>query len=251
MGMLASMALMTEDIRVAPNSDGDTRGIAMMVEGTNDQWSTSEVAKELGISPSLVRTWISYMNWEVRRNAEGHRVFSNEDVEQLKQLKQWLDEGNSLKEFRRERQVEGPFDPRIELRGAFRRLKELQSQEEALISKQQELLESARQQREALHAQLASIQTQMEGGESPIPTETVVVAQPDTSHVVQSVLKQLLTAIMEKQGKLQLVRRFEEEGKQRVEYMAPTGKRQIVDDVCTSEADRRMLETVLALILNG
>ena len=48
--------------------------VIMMDEPTPDQpnehWSTSEVARELGVSPSLVRTWIAYMNWEVRRSAD-------------------------------------------------------------------------------------------------------------------------------------------------------------------------------------
>lgn len=221
----------------------DERPVITMANQDERQWSTSEVAKELGISPSLVRTWIAYMNWEVRRSAEGHRVFNDEDVEQLKSLKAWLDEGHTLKEFRRERQIEGEYDPRLELRGAYRRLKELGSQQEALLAKQQELVEATRAQREAFFAQLTRVQHGLEPEAGAAPA--------DTSQLVQAVLKQLLTAVMAKQGKLQLVRRFEEDGKTRLEYQAPTGKHQIVEDVCTSEADRKLLETVLTLILSS
>jgi DNA-binding transcriptional MerR regulator len=213
-----------------------------MAEVENEHWTTSQVAKELGVSPSLVRTWIAYMAWEVRRNAEGHRVFSHGDVEQLKSLKAWLDEGHSLKEFRRERQIEGPFDPRLELRGAYKRLKEIQSQEEALIAKQHELMALAAAQRQALAAQLEEVRRAAEGE----PAQA-----PETSALVQGVLKQLLTSLLERQGKLQLVRRFEEGGKVRLEYAAPNGKHQVIDDLLATEADQRLMETVLGLILNG
>lgn len=226
--------------------------ITMMAE-SKEHWSTSEVAKELGVSPSLVRTWIAYMNWEVRRNAEGHRVFTPEDVEQLRNLKAWLDEGNSLKEYRRERTAEGPYDPRIELRGAYRRLKELQTQQDALTAKQQELLESFATQQQALTSQLDLIRTtvEAEGATGPLPTPTEAAPALDASHLVQGVLKQLLSSLLEKKGKLQLMRRFEEDGRSRIEYLAPTGKKQVIDDVLTSDEDRRLMETVLTLILNS
>jgi DNA-binding transcriptional MerR regulator len=127
--------------------------VIMIEEPTNEQpvtqahWSTSEVARELGVSPSLVRTWIAYMNWEVRRSADGHRIFTQADVEQLKALKAWLDEGHSLKEFRREQQGDGPFDPRTELRAGYRHLRELQSQEEALLDKHREIMDRFQSQR--------------------------------------------------------------------------------------------------------
>lgn len=227
-------------------------------ESTQDHWTTSEVAKELGVSPSLVRTWIAYMNWEVRRSADGHRIFTQADVEQLKALKAWLDEGHTLKEFRRERQGDGPYDPRVELRAGYRHLRELQSQEEALLEKHQDIMASFQTQRKALQDQLEAIRTSIEseGGARPFENlgETAQAGvQPSghTSAVVQGVLKQLLTSLLERQGKLQLVRRFEEEGRPRLEYLAPGGKRQVIDDLCAAEEDRRMLETVLRLIMHG
>lgn len=235
-------------------------GAVMMAELAKDHWSTSEVAKQLGVSPSLVRTWIAYMNWEVRRNAEGHRVFNAEDVEQLRNMKAWLDEGNSLKEFRRERTTEGAYDPRTELRGSYRRLKEVQSQQEALIAKQRELMEAFLAQQRTLEGQLAAIRAAVESepvegaaatpeaSEAPTPA---AVGELDQSHLVQGVLKQLLSSLLAKQGKLQLLRRFEEDGKAKLEYLAPTGKRQVIEDVVTSDADRQLMETVLTLILNS
>lgn len=236
-------------------------GAVMMAEIAKDHWSTSEVAKQLGVSPSLVRTWIAYMNWEVRRNAEGHRVFNAEDIEQLRNMKAWLDEGNSLKEFRRERTTDGAFDPRTELRGSYRRLKEVQSQQEALIAKQRELMEAFVAQQQTLDAQLAAIREAVEAepaeasagpvAEAEAPSAPTVTTELDQSHLVQGVLKQLLSSLLAKQGKLQLLRRFEEDGKAKLEYLAPTGKRQVIEDVVTSDADRQLMETVLTLILNS
>lgn len=217
----------------------------------NDHWSTSEVAKELGVSPSLVRTWVSYLNLEVRRNAEGHRIFGAEDVEELKKLKAWLDEGHSLKEFRRERLGEGEFDPRLELRAAFRRLRELQYQDEALIAKQLEILETTRAQREALESQIKAIQSVLEPGTDPEPAASPAAPELDASRLVQGVLKQLLTSLLEKQGKLQLVRRYEEDGRCLLEYGAPTGRKQVIEDVLATDEDRKLMETVLTIILNG
>jgi DNA-binding transcriptional MerR regulator len=228
--------------------------VIMMDEPTqaqpNEHWSTSEVARELGVSPSLVRTWIAYMNWEVRRSADGHRIFTPSDVEQLKALKAWLDEGHTLKEFRRERQGDGPYDPRIELRAGYRHLRELQSQEEALLDKHREIMDSFQDQRKALQDQLEAIRASL-GPEDQADEPFAGARQGDVSSVVQGVLKQILTSLLEKQGKLQLVRRFEEDGRPRLEYLAPTGKRQVVEDLCAAEEDRRMLETVLRLISHG
>jgi DNA-binding transcriptional MerR regulator len=234
--------------------------IGTMTAESKDHWSTSEVAKTLGVSPSLVRTWIAYMNWEVRRNAEGHRVFSVEDVEQLRTLKAWLDAGNSLKEYRRERTAEGPYDPRIELRGSYRRLRELQTQQVALAAKQQELLEAFAAQQGTLASQLEAIQKAADAEGVPGGAEAIAgpeapaaegVSAADASRLVQGVLKQLLSSLLEKKGKLQLVRRFDEDGRAKLEYVAPTGKKQLIDDVLTSDEDRRLMETVLTLILNS
>lgn len=218
------------------------------------QWSTSEVARDLGVSPSLVRTWIAYMSWEVTRNAEGHRVFTDEDVQQLRNLKAWLDAGNSMKEFRRERQGEGPYDPRLELRNGVRRLRELQTQEDAMITKHREMLDGYLAARRDLQDRLENLRAEVEVEPgAPAAAAPAVPAAPtaSTSEVVQGVLKQLLSALLEKQGKLQLAGRLEEGGRTYIEYAAPGGRKQIVEDLCATEADRKLLDTVLSIILAG
>lgn len=214
-------------------------------------WSTSEVAKDLGVSPSLVRTWIAYMNWEVRRSAEGHRLFSAEDVEQLRKLRAWLDAGNSLKEFRRERQGEGEYDARLELRNALRRLREMHSQEDALIQKQKSLLEAYVTAHHELQTRLENIQASVEDAAATDREPQTGAGQPsglDTSHIVQGVLKQLLSALLARQGKLQFLGRRETQGQSWLDYMGPGGRMQSVVDLCATEADRRLLDSVLQLI---
>ena len=111
-------------------------------------------------------------------------------------------------------------------------------------------------QQAALESQLASIQASVEseGAPAPAPEAPAPAAagpEVDPSQLVQGVLKQLLSSLLAKKGKLQLLRRFEEDGTAKLEYLAPTGKRQVIEDVLTSEEDRKLMETVLTLILNS
>ena len=107
-------------------------------------------------------------------------------------------------------------------------------------------------QRQALQNQLETIRQGL-GEDANDAGPSPKAAEPSTqaiSNVVQGVLKQLLTSLLEKQGKLQLVRQFEEEGRARLEYVGPGGKRQVIEDLCAAPDDRRMLETVLRLIIH-
>lgn len=232
------------------------------------------MARDLGVSPSLVRTWIAYLNWEVRRSAEGHRIFNEDDIAQLRRLRAWLDAGNSLKAFRKERQGEGDYDPRSELRNGLRRLREMQSQEDALIQKHRSVLQDYLASREALQAQLEALRASLpeeapvpDGPEAASSAEAVVpeagqastssappitpappLGGPDPSAIVQGVLKQLLSALLARQGRLQYLGRRETQGRLWLDYMGPGGRMQSVEDLCRSEADRQLLETVLQRI---
>lgn len=217
------------------------------------EWSTSEVARDLGISPSLVRTWVAYMSWEVRRNAEGHRVFSDEDVEQLRSLRAWLDAGNTLREFRKERQGEGPYDPRLELRNGVRRLRELHSQEEALLARHRTLLDQWAEGRATFLSRLEGLAARDDGAAGEENAGAPEASAPAgatgaSGETVQGVLKQLLTALMARQGKLQFLGRREADGRSYLDYVGPGGRMQSVEDLCATEADRRLLDTVLNLI---
>nr|WP_223881891.1 MerR family transcriptional regulator [Niallia endozanthoxylica] len=61
--------------------------------------NTKAVAKLLGISTSTVQRWVKQLNLEMERNELGHFVFSENDIELLKQVKQQLHEGVLLQDI--------------------------------------------------------------------------------------------------------------------------------------------------------
>lgn len=61
--------------------------------------NTKAVAKLLGISTSTVQRWVKQLNLETERNELGHFIFSEEDIELLKQVKQQLQEGVLLQDI--------------------------------------------------------------------------------------------------------------------------------------------------------
>lgn len=66
--------------------------------------NTSTVAKELGISQSTVQRWVSGGNILVERNQHGHYVFSEANLEALRQMKKELN-NNSASQEQREKKV--------------------------------------------------------------------------------------------------------------------------------------------------
>ncbi|MCQ6274918.1 MerR family transcriptional regulator [Bacillus sp. V3B] len=61
--------------------------------------NTRSVAELLGISTSTVQRWVKQLNLEMERNELGHFVFSEEDIELLKQVKTQLHEGILLQDI--------------------------------------------------------------------------------------------------------------------------------------------------------
>ncbi|WP_028391649.1 MerR family transcriptional regulator [Bacillus cihuensis] len=55
--------------------------------------SSGAVANELGISQSTVKRWVTVCNMEIERNSHGHYLFTDENIQQLKQIQQQLNEG--------------------------------------------------------------------------------------------------------------------------------------------------------------
>lgn len=236
----------------------DRTGESPAAEGPTLGYTTAQVAKRLGVSPSLVRTWVAAMNWELRRNAQGHRTFTEADVLQLEDMKAWLDKGHTLKGYQREVLGVGPYDPRKEIYASQRKLSELLGRWEALQEAERAVADRFSEERDKLAHLLEAVRQSAgdlatgapEGAakpEAPAP-EGSPLAGDSLSLVVQGVLKQLLTSLLARQGRLQLVGRHEDEGRVRLEYLAPNGKRQLVDEVCTAPADRDQLETILRLI---
>lgn len=60
--------------------------------------NTKSVAQLLGISTRTVQRWVKQLNLDMARNDLGHFIFTEEDIELLKQVKNQLDEGVLLQD---------------------------------------------------------------------------------------------------------------------------------------------------------
>ncbi|MDE3840824.1 chromosome segregation protein [Bacillus methanolicus] len=61
--------------------------------------NTSAVAKLLGVSQSTVQRWVKQLNLKMERNELGHYVFTDEDIELLKQVHEQLKNGVPLQDL--------------------------------------------------------------------------------------------------------------------------------------------------------
>ncbi|MBB6445364.1 MerR family transcriptional regulator [Bacillus benzoevorans] len=61
--------------------------------------NTRAVAELLGISVSTVQRWVKQLGLEMERNELGHFIFSEEDIELLKEVKNQLQQGKILQEI--------------------------------------------------------------------------------------------------------------------------------------------------------
>jgi chromosome-anchoring protein RacA len=60
--------------------------------------NTSAVAKLLGVSPSTVQRWVKQLELRTERNELGHYLFTDEDIDLLKQVQDQLNQGMILQE---------------------------------------------------------------------------------------------------------------------------------------------------------
>ena len=60
--------------------------------------NSGSVANELGISQSTVQRWVTACNMEIERNSHGHYLFTDENIQQLKQIQQQLNDGLVLQQ---------------------------------------------------------------------------------------------------------------------------------------------------------
>jgi chromosome-anchoring protein RacA len=61
--------------------------------------NTNAVAKLLGVSQSTVQRWVKQLNLKMERNDLGHYVFTDEDIELLKQVHEQLKNGVLLQDL--------------------------------------------------------------------------------------------------------------------------------------------------------
>ncbi|MDQ0857044.1 MerR family transcriptional regulator [Bacillus sp. V2I10] len=55
--------------------------------------NTSQVAKLLGVSPKTVQRWVKQLNLQMERNELGHYLFTDEDINTLRDIKDQLNQG--------------------------------------------------------------------------------------------------------------------------------------------------------------
>ncbi|MFJ5621224.1 MerR family transcriptional regulator [Peribacillus loiseleuriae] len=60
--------------------------------------NSGAVANELGISQSTVQRWVTACNMKIERNSHGHYLFTDENIQQLKQIQQQLNDGLVLQQ---------------------------------------------------------------------------------------------------------------------------------------------------------
>lgn len=55
--------------------------------------NTSAISRMLGVSSSTVQRWVKHLGLKMERNEFGHYLYSDEDIQILKEFKQQLQEG--------------------------------------------------------------------------------------------------------------------------------------------------------------
>lgn len=63
----------------------------------SDYLSISDAAKEVQVESHVLRYWEEELNLSIHRNELGHRVFTKEDIERLKQIRDMKERGLQLK----------------------------------------------------------------------------------------------------------------------------------------------------------
>lgn len=62
-----------------------------------DNYLINEAAKEVHVESHVLRYWEEELNLPIRRNTQGHRVYTREDIERLIHIKELKDQGLQLK----------------------------------------------------------------------------------------------------------------------------------------------------------
>ena len=60
-------------------------------------WDIGDLSKMLNVQDSKIRFWCNYFGLKIKRGAANKRKFTHEDVEVIKTIKFYVDEGYHLK----------------------------------------------------------------------------------------------------------------------------------------------------------
>lgn len=56
-------------------------------------FKTKTVSEELGVNPTTIQRWVKHFNLTCQKNDHGHYLFSEQDLEDLREIKKKLDSG--------------------------------------------------------------------------------------------------------------------------------------------------------------
>lgn len=65
--------------------------------------NTRAVSKILGVSASTVQRWVKHLDMEMERNEFGHYLYTDEDIEILKEFKKQVQQGIPIQEIKVEK----------------------------------------------------------------------------------------------------------------------------------------------------
>ncbi|MBO5341565.1 MAG: MerR family transcriptional regulator [Lachnospiraceae bacterium] len=74
----------------------------------------SEAAKEVKVENHVLRYWEEELNLPVKRNEQGHRYYTRDDIERFVYIKQLKEEGLQLKAIRNLLEKQGAVKPKVE-----------------------------------------------------------------------------------------------------------------------------------------
>lgn len=64
------------------------------------EYSVSEAVRLIGVESHVLRYWEEELRIEIRRSAQGHRIYSEEDIETFRRVRELKDKGLQLKAIR-------------------------------------------------------------------------------------------------------------------------------------------------------
>ncbi len=65
-----------------------------------EMYSIKEAAKELGVEAHALRFWEEELGLEIERNAQGRRVYSEENIKRFREIQKWKAQGLQLKDIK-------------------------------------------------------------------------------------------------------------------------------------------------------
>ncbi|MDN4074520.1 MULTISPECIES: MerR family transcriptional regulator [Fictibacillus] len=74
-------------------------------------FKTKTVSEELGVNPTTIQRWVKHFNLTCQKNDHGHYLFSEQDIEDLREIKKQLDAGLLMNDIQIAAQVKSPEAP--------------------------------------------------------------------------------------------------------------------------------------------